>query len=61
MRMIKFRTELANMSQEALLNFIWLYNEYIKEVEEINLKEGKDYYPVQIDEFHRTAYQQMKN
>lgn len=57
--MLKFRTALANMSQDELLNFIWLYNEYIKEVEKINKEEGEDYFPVQIDEFHRTLYPQM--
>lgn len=47
------------MSQGKLLNFIWLYNEYIKGIEKINKEEREDAFPVQIDEFYETLYPQM--
>lgn len=45
----QFKLILGNMNQEDILNFIWVYDQYVQ-----NLND--DEYPLTIESFYKTFY-----
>jgi len=45
----QFKVVLLNMKQEDLLNFIWVYDQYVQNL-------NTDEYPVTIESFYKNFY-----
>lgn len=53
----KFKLILGNMEREQLLNFIWCYDQYVKDIDkERDEEEDYNMSPVNIEDFHRLMY-----
>lgn len=50
----QFQVILGHMSRQELLNFIWVYDQYVQEV--TSGKYGEDARPLNIEDFYKELY-----
>ena len=55
----KFKIILLNMEQEEVLNFIWLYDQYVVSINEMRTEEEVwDLDPLNIEEYYHQVYKE---